>query len=154
MKAITVKQPWASAIASGMKTVENRTRPHPWNKAIGQRIAIHAGQTWDRTADGYRPPLLTVWEADLRNRWKNSYPTAALLTYTIPGSLPQGFILATATLSSIHVCDGGCSEWAQPGQHHLTLTDIVTLQEPIAAKGQLGLWDWHSSAYPPTIPNP
>lgn len=49
MKALTVKQPWASLIASGIKGVENRSWKVP--KSIqGQRIAIHAGKGFD--ADG------------------------------------------------------------------------------------------------------
>jgi hypothetical protein len=46
MKAITLKQPWASLVASGLKQVENRTWAVP--KSIrGERIAIHAGKGWD-----------------------------------------------------------------------------------------------------------
>lgn len=42
MKAITVKQPWATLIVEGIKDVENRTWSCP-EKYIGQRILIHAG---------------------------------------------------------------------------------------------------------------
>jgi hypothetical protein len=40
--ALTVKQPWASLIASGLKTIENRS----WDRRaiVGKRIAIHAGK--------------------------------------------------------------------------------------------------------------
>lgn len=41
MKAITVKQPWAYLICSGIKDIENRTWKCP-QKYIGQRILIHA----------------------------------------------------------------------------------------------------------------
>lgn len=41
MKAITIKQPWASLIVHGIKNIENRTWPCP-KKYIGQRILIHA----------------------------------------------------------------------------------------------------------------
>lgn len=46
MKALTVKQPWASAIVSGRKDIENRS----WapRSIVGQRILIHAGKTVDR----------------------------------------------------------------------------------------------------------
>lgn len=46
MRALTVKQPWASLIASGIKQVENRTYPVP-RTVRGQRIAIHAGKGFD-----------------------------------------------------------------------------------------------------------
>ena len=46
MKAITLHQPYASLIASGIKTVETRSwRPGGRLEIIiGERIAIHAGQ--------------------------------------------------------------------------------------------------------------
>lgn len=43
MKAITVKQPWASLIVHGIKDIENRTWPCP-QKYIGQRVLIHASK--------------------------------------------------------------------------------------------------------------
>lgn len=46
MYSLTVKQPWATAIARFGKDVENRTRRPPAH-LIGQRIAIHAGQALD-----------------------------------------------------------------------------------------------------------
>lgn len=52
MKTLTVKQPWASLIASGRKRVENRSWRPP-AALIGQRIAIHAGLGWDKTGERY-----------------------------------------------------------------------------------------------------
>ena len=45
MLALTVRQPWASLITTGLKPVENRK----WSRLsiIGQRIAIHAGKVFD-----------------------------------------------------------------------------------------------------------
>ena len=39
MKAITIKQPWASLIVHGIKDIENRTWPCP-KKYLGQRVLI------------------------------------------------------------------------------------------------------------------
>lgn len=41
MKAISIKQPWASLIVEGIKDIENRTWKCP-KKYIGQRVLIHA----------------------------------------------------------------------------------------------------------------
>jgi hypothetical protein len=48
MKALTVKQPWASLIALGLKRVENRT----WapNLEPGDEFLIHAGASIDKAA--------------------------------------------------------------------------------------------------------
>lgn len=44
MKAITIKQPWASLIVSGLKDIENRT----WKTNFRGRVLIHAGKTRER----------------------------------------------------------------------------------------------------------
>ena len=41
MKAITIKQPWASLIAHGIKDVENRTWKCP-QRYIGERVLVHS----------------------------------------------------------------------------------------------------------------
>lgn len=41
MKAITVKQPWASLIVTGLKPIENRT----WNTNFRGRVLIHTSAT-------------------------------------------------------------------------------------------------------------
>ncbi len=50
MKAITIRQPWASLIAHGIKDIENRTWKCP-EKYIGKRVLIHASAKtldWDK----------------------------------------------------------------------------------------------------------
>lgn len=42
MKAITIKQPWASLIVHGIKDIENRSWACP-KKYLGERVLIHAG---------------------------------------------------------------------------------------------------------------
>lgn len=42
MKALTLKQPWAYLVCSGVKNIENRTWKCP-EKYIGKRVLIHAG---------------------------------------------------------------------------------------------------------------
>src|SRR2546430_14210632 len=44
MKALTIRQPWASLVIAGIKDVENRT----WATKHRGRLAIHAGVTPDR----------------------------------------------------------------------------------------------------------
>ena len=53
MKVLTVRQPWASAIMSGAKTVENRTWMPQRIWEPGDRIAIHAGAAIDREAPAF-----------------------------------------------------------------------------------------------------
>jgi len=43
MKALSIRQPWASLIMAGIKPVENRT----WKTNFRGRIWIHAGKRYD-----------------------------------------------------------------------------------------------------------
>ncbi|MFF8784733.1 ASCH domain-containing protein [Streptomyces sp. NPDC015125] len=120
MKALTVRQPWADAIAHGGKTVENRTWPAP-NKHVGTRILIHAAAMPDRHAvlpDDYVP----------------AGPTGLFPDY-------RGAILAVATLIGSHFDTGTCCQpWGMREVYHWQLADIQPLNEPVPAKGRLGFW--------------
>jgi hypothetical protein len=118
MKALTVQQPWAWAIAHGGKDVENRT----WSTSHRGPLAIHAGKSYDRATDGLVAGLAGV---------------AALPTL----STVRGAIVAVAHLAGVHIyghCQ--CSPWAAWGQYHWVFADVQPLAEPIPHKGALGLW--------------
>lgn len=117
LRALTVKQPWAGVIASGAKTVENRT----WPTRYRSRLAIHAGQSDDRGA-------LAI--DILRNAVKADLGKSKI----------RGAILAVAELTDCHRCGGSCSPWAESGAWHWVLTDVRALREPVACKGRLSLW--------------
>lgn len=56
MKAITLKQPWAYLVCSGVKDIENRTWKCP-EKHIGKHVLIHASKTSYRFDNFYDSPL-------------------------------------------------------------------------------------------------
>jgi hypothetical protein len=118
IRALTVRQPWANAIAYGNKRVENRT----WSadRAAGKLIAIHAGKGHDLDA---MPPEGCTWPE-------------------VP-DLSLGAVLAVATVTGSCVpweCDGECSPWAIRGQDHWHLEDVRPLAKPVPCRGALGLW--------------
>lgn len=45
MRVITIKEPHASRIYNGQKTLEIRSSPHPWVGAIGETIALHGSKS-------------------------------------------------------------------------------------------------------------
>lgn len=47
MKALTIQQPYAALIATGVKPIENRT----WATSYRGPLLIHAGKSQERTAD-------------------------------------------------------------------------------------------------------
>lgn len=135
MRALTLINPWAALIASGVKLIENRTWRAPAD-VIGQRIAIHAGKKIDQDAiDG----VLGSEDEHL-----NEYGGSRILETSL--WRVTGAILCTAML--VGVIDenddpdleaGDGQEWWFTGPYGFVLRD-VRLVAPIACKGALGFW--------------
>lgn len=120
MRALTIRQPWADAIAHGTKRVENRTWRAP-AQHIGTRILIHAGLQEDRHA------ILPYGQNIACSVWPDN----------------RRAIIAVATLSESHrASDARCcdSDWAEPDVYHWLLHDVTKLPEPVPCNGRLGLW--------------
>lgn len=129
MRTLTVKQPWATLIAEGVKDVENRT----WHTKYRGPLAIHAGMAYDDAAHQF-PAAAHAFLHDDRIR-----------KLRVP-DLPRGAIVAVVELVSCHSwrdCrqDNGnlCSEWAEVGTTHWTLELVGKLPEPMPWTGSLGL---------------
>ena len=172
IRALTVRQPYASAIIWGGKGVDNRSR----NIAGSYRgpVAIHAGlkndtAAWERLGDAMR------WHRP-DSRWNQ---LAAFFQCTLP--LPDGWqseepleswpspqlyvdygaIIGVVNLVDVHEPGknwqdgetGRCSDWAEPDMCHLILENPRPLAEPIPWKGRQGLWkldvdpylNWHTT---------
>ena len=112
MRALTIRQPWAGAIAHQTKRVENRSWKLP-AKHHGARTLIHAGAQRDRWAIVYGDHL-DVYSA----------------------------IVAVATLTDCHWSEDGtcCGPWGDFKAYHWGLADVIALPEPVPAKGALGFW--------------
>lgn len=136
MKALTLTQPWATLVAIGAKRVETRS----WRTDYRGPIAIHAAKTFPR------------WARDLCG----TQPFAFALQHVHLSGLPApgdslGMVLC--------ICDlWACKpvEYVAPvltaferdfgdyteGRYAWGLRIIRVLDQPVAAKGALGLWEW------------
>lgn len=128
MKAISIRQPWAGAVALGWKDVENRSR------MISHRglFLVHAGQQF---APAYPEAAHTIEQISGKQ-----LPGA----WGMPGESSAwafGAIVGVVELRAAHRgCDGSCSLWAQLGQVHHLLTHVGVLQRPIPCAGRLYPW--------------
>lgn len=142
MKALTVRQPWASLIVAGVKDVENRTWSlHP--DYHYRPLAIHAALKYDH--QGWLDAMRPCMESGAAS------PMALLLTTSTNADVqrqsgaPRGVLLGTVEVIGCHqsrTCEGECSRWADddPDVWHWTLRDPRALAEPLEWKGRQGLW--------------
>lgn len=152
MRALTVKQPWAFAIANGGKDVENRSWQPPCTLDL---LAIHAGARSGWDLDGEANPLVQVaWSrfigpvSSLNRRMGTQNVTLNRNNHGIP----FGAIVAVAEVPTCHFdgnCwlfpkfdedSGRCSPWAARGQWHWQLANVRPLPDPVPCRGMLGLW--------------
>ncbi|WP_019631354.1 hypothetical protein [Actinomadura atramentaria] len=122
VRAISVQQPWAFAIARGGKPVSNQPAP----TAYRGPVLVHASMRVDLKACD--SPLVRAAGWDPRD------PLATI-----------GAVIAAAELTDVCSAaahgDCGCGPWADPGAHHWRLGDVRPLPRPIVALGRLGLWE-------------
>lgn len=128
MKCISIRQPWAGAVALGWKPVENRSQMFSHR---GQ-VLIHTGlQLAEDFTGAERTILDTAGQA---------VPLLGRLGQPVAWQL--GAIIAVGDLYAAHRgCNGSCAPgWAQPGQVHHKLRDVRPLRRAIPCPGRLGVF--------------
>lgn len=139
MKALTVWQPWAWAIAEGFKRVENRDwKPAPSMLGSGDRLAIHAAV---RAVD--REALKHVRHALYASRGRADGPHPWDVPLPESPKYVLGGIVAVAKYSHHVSLRRDLPMDQQPwfvGQFGWVLTDIQKLSKPLQVRGAQGLW--------------
>lgn len=123
---LSVKQPYAWAIASGAKAIENRT----WTTRYRGTLLIHASVGRDFHEQLGESPLLFFAQYGV------AYPSGDELCF--------GAIVATATLADVVPLEQAQREHASPwvvGPWCWVLRDVRRLSEPVACRGFASLWN-------------
>ena len=145
MKAISIKQPWAYLICSGIKDIENRTWKCP-QKYIGERVWIHASANRDSRLNPMSRSLFT------ENQWES------VLGRKIDGIFEK-MLIPSAIIGSVEIV--GCvinhqSIWAEKSHYEVNLAlhplrpiynwvlaNPILYEKPIfGVKGKLGFWEF------------
>jgi hypothetical protein len=150
LQALTLVQPFATLVASGVKRVENREWAPP---ASLRWLAIHAGVTPERRkrVDGWAWAIEAAREIGLLK----SLPLLARLVaipdarggrfghaqadHYIDTAVPYGAILAVARVEGTYPRGEKGDPWHFPEQIGWKLAEIVAI-EPVPCKGAQGLW--------------
>jgi hypothetical protein len=171
LKALTLTEPWGSAIAAGIKAIETRSWAAP-RELIGATIAIHAGkrQSADDVAFSCSIAARQAFLAAGKIAHEFSAPGGHWSSPSKAFRDTKGCVLATATLAdcvrfgrlrrSKPACDDGLlieigrdeplfvsnlelhfGDFA-PGRYGFILADVEALPKPIPASGALNFWEW------------
>jgi len=162
MKAITLCEPWATLISLGLKTIETRTHGR-FRCLEGERIAIHAGQRFDRSAWWTITDILAqiphgraAYDEDRLNEIWDEIIDWGQDMFGEEGQWNQGTIVATATVAE--------ARWGRPGdslgalcdaagRFCLVLADVHRLERRIFAKGHQGIWTCEALPTAPETPD-
>jgi len=131
MLCLSVQQPWAWAIAAGIKRIENRS----WETRYRGPLAIHAGKSLGRLA-GTDP---VAWHS------------------IIPGlpdfdQLPFGALVAVCTLTNVVPVESVQGKPFAEGPFCWLLDDVFALEKPIPLTGRQGLFEVADNLIPPREP--
>lgn len=129
MRALSVKEPWATLILRHGKDTENRT----WEMRYRGPLVIHASLKPD-----FGP---RDWE-DVR--WSFTCPGVFIPPVTLPERYEDIGIMPGYALGIVDVV--GCdrkqtSRWDMPYQWHIRLANPRPFARPFPVKGQLGIFD-------------
>lgn len=135
MRCISLWQPWASAIALGLKGIETRG----FETKVRGRLAIHAAKRWSQPQQQF---------AGARRR------AGELLPYP----MPLGKIVATAVLYDVvptaMLLAAGVTDLERmygdysPGRFGWLLRDVVALEQPIPWIGKQGFFNVPDEVFP------
>lgn len=155
MRAITLHDPWAQAVAHGLKSIETRGRTFP--ASYRGPLAIHSSKvppngvsavealagpasSWPR---GAVIALCTLEEVRTIVVIRGGRGPAAGLPRSLGiAALPEDIVLVGG--EPVSDAERVWGFWAS-GRKALMLTDVRALDVPVPARGMLGLWEWHES---------
>lgn len=156
LRALTLIQPWAHAIAWCGKPVENRTWAPP-PTLVGSYLAIHAGMKLDREAfedlvirrSGRSPA--EVIGAKITIQGKPITRGAIVAVVRVDGWMRGSGGITGERLTAVHGIERERAEEILRGEWWCgpigwVLGDVVALPEPVPCKGAQGLWTVSGSA--------
>ena len=150
MYAISLRQPWATLIALGIKTVDTKAWSPP-DSEVGRRIGIHASRLMVNNRNQIDPETWDTMVKIYGIEWNRE--------------LPRGAMVATALLSGAHQVreiEDGRAVLARtnrtvptdphgdysPGRWLWMLSDVMSINPPVEASGRGPIWIWKRNGMP------
>ena len=131
MKVLSLREPFATLIKNGIKTIETRS----WRTNYRGTLYIHASASKITKEDMKRTDLMALTNIDDLN-YGNIICSCELVDCI---EMTDEFIEEVKKNKPKDYVSG----LYEPGRYAWILKDIKTLVKPIAAKGQLGIWNYN-----------
>ncbi len=136
MKTISLWQPWGSWVIHKHKPTETRLH-NRFTGLKGLRIAIHATAKTSKAGeriDEARAAAVDFWDGVHDEAWDLD-------------NLPFGAVLGTGFVEDARLLTGADSkdaliDCANVQRYGLVLSDVFKFEEPIPARGAMGIWEW------------
>ena len=137
MKAISLWQPWATAIVVGNKRIETRS----WPTKYRGPLAIHAAKRWDKDQKEFASVEYTL------RRLPKRLPFGAIVAVAMLIDVRPTFVLLGESLvSPIEKIYGDYGQ----GRWGWIFSEIYPLPEPIPFRGAQGLFNVPDELFPAT----
>lgn len=129
-KVLSVRQPYASLLVSGIKDVENRSRRTNYRGTV----LIHAGAKVHDVV------------SFLKQRHEFTVEEIAMMTQMNEVEENDLFGCIVGSVEIVDCVQDSTSEWAERGQWHWVCRNAKVFAQPVRnVKGRLGLWEWEGS---------
>ena len=145
LPCMSIRQPWAWAIASGCKPVENRTWLPPGG-LLGRRIGIAA------TAKAPRPEEVEELRRICLDVPRNYVLGSIVAVATLVGAKrldkdysPSGYVGDPEKIAAWDREHAGTWEIWATGPVCWLLSEVFELPKPVPCKGMIGIWDLPSA---------
>ena len=134
-KALTIKNPWAHLIATGIKDIENRSRRTHYRGKILLHTSKQMDSRWPNVLRLFTPEQIL------------KIPSENLGRIIHASELNMSAIIGEAEI--VDCIQNSKSVWAEPGQWHWIIKNAVMYEKPILhVKGQLGIWNYKGENCP------
>ncbi len=139
MRALTLTQPWAGLVASGIKLVENRPRSMIKREDFGVPFAIHASRVIDEGV--YQRIFELAPELDLGGRERDEpwYRLSRITSAIIAAATIERSVF-TGGMPPHPVVDLGDQRRWLFGPIGYLLRDVRALGTPVPCRGWQGFW--------------
>lgn len=126
MKAISIKQPWASLIVHGIKDIENRTWVCP-QKYIGKRVLIHASAGNKFNINLNDEQMIAAFPLISKKSVLEHWDFGAII----------------GSVKIVSCVQNHSSVWAEKGVFNWVLSEPILYENPIEnVKGKLSFWEY------------